>query len=68
MEKKQLKTREEVLEGFASKGLSVRGWAIANGLQPSVVHSLLRGRTTGRIGESHKAAVLLGLKNGEIVE
>lgn len=68
MEQKPLKTRDEVLASFASKGLSIRGWAIANGLQPSVVHSLLRGRTTGRLGESHKAAVLLGLKNGEIVE
>lgn len=67
MEPKKLKTREEVLQEFSNKGMSVRSWAIANGLPPSVVHSLLKGRTTGRIGESHKAAVKLGLKNGEIV-
>ncbi|MBX9899145.1 MAG: DNA-binding protein [Burkholderiaceae bacterium] len=66
MEQKALRTRQEVLAEFAHKGLSVRGWAIDNGLQPAVVHSLLRGRTTGRIGESHKAAVKLGLKHGEI--
>lgn len=66
MESKPLKTREEILEDFASTGTSVRSWALANGLPPSVVHSLLRGRTTGRIGVSHKAAVLLGLKHGKI--
>lgn len=63
-----LKTKEEVLNEFVRRGQSVRSWAISNGVAPSVVHSLLRGRTTGRIGASHKAAVLLGLKNGEIVE
>lgn len=67
MKLKQLKTRDDVLEDFASKGMSIRGWAIANGLTPSVVHSVLKGRLTGRIGESHKAAVKLGLKRGEIV-
>lgn len=63
-----LKTREEVLADFANKGISVRSWAIANSIAPSVVHSVLNGRISGRIGESHKAAVKLGLKNGEIVE
>lgn len=68
MKEKQLRTREDVLADFASKGLSIRGWAIANGLTPSVVHSVLKGRLTGRIGESHKVAVKLGLKHGEIVQ
>jgi gp16 family phage-associated protein len=68
MEQTPLKTREQVLSDFANKGVSVRSWAIANDLPPSVVHSLLSGRTTGRIGVSHKAAVKLGLKHGEIVE
>lgn len=68
MKQKSLKTREEVLADFTNKGISIRGWAIANGLVPSVVYSLLKGRLTGRIGESHKAAVKLGLKYGEIVQ
>lgn len=66
MEDVLLKTREEVLENFARKGLSIRSWAIENGLPPSVVHSVLKGKATGRIGVSHKAAVKLGLKHGEI--
>lgn len=67
MEQKPLRTKEQILAEFANKGISVRGWALANGLTPSVVHSLLKGRLTGRIGESHRAAVKLGLKHGEIV-
>ena len=68
MEHDRLKTRQEILDDFARKGKSVRGWAIANGLQPAIVHGLLKGTYTGRIGEAHKAAVKLGLKHGEIVE
>lgn len=68
MKSNNLKTRAEVLEDFANKGLSVRGWAIAHGLSPAIVHGLLKGTRQGRIGASHKAAILLGLKHGEIVE
>ncbi|CAE6503378.1 Phage-associated protein, BcepMu gp16 family [Nitrosomonas nitrosa] len=68
MKQKQLKTREDVLAEFANKGISIRRWAIANGLAPSVVHAVLKGRLSGRIGESHKAAVKLGLKYGEVIE
>jgi gp16 family phage-associated protein len=67
MEQKPLKTRQQVLEDFARKGQSVRGWAKAHGVSHGAVTGLLSGRLSGRIGESHKAAVLLGLKHGEIV-
>lgn len=67
MEQKPLKTRQQVLEDFARRGQSIRGWAKANDVDPSVAHGVLSGKLTGRIGESHKAAVLLGLKHGEIV-
>ena len=66
MKQKQLKTREEVLADFANKGISIRSWALKNGVSPSVVHAVLKGKLVGRIGESHKAAVKLGIKNGEI--
>lgn len=67
MEQNPLKTRQEVLEDFAKKGQSIRGWAIKNGIAPAIVRGVLTGRLAGRIGSSHKAAVKLGLKNGEIV-
>lgn len=68
MERKALKSREEVLEDFARKGKSIRGWAKDHGLSQSVVFGVLNGRLSGRIGQSHKVAVLLGIKDGEIVE
>lgn len=68
MELKILKTREEVLAEFARKGISINGWAKANGIKATAVHGVLKGKQSGRIGEGHKAAVLLGLKHGEIVE
>lgn len=67
MKQKQLKTREEVLADLANKGISIRSWALENGVSPSVVHAVLKGKLAGRIGESHKAAVKLGIKSGEIV-
>lgn len=68
METQNLRTREEVLADFARKGISVSGWAKAHGVCRSTVRGLLYGRLSGRIGKSHKAAVLLGIKEGEIVE
>jgi len=67
MKLETLKTREEVKADFANKGISINGWAKANGVKATAVHGVLNGRQSGRIGEGHKAAVLLGLKHGEIV-
>lgn len=61
-----LKTPEQIRAEFAHKGQSIRGWALANDLNPAIVWGLLHGRYTGRIGKSHRAAVKLGMKHGEI--
>jgi gp16 family phage-associated protein len=68
VEQNKLRTREDVKEDFLRKGISIRGWARRHGLSHVTVTGVLSGRLTGRIGESHKAAVLLGIKDGEIVE
>ena len=68
MEQNKLKTREEVLAEFARKGVSIRSWAKKHGVAHTAVAGVLSGRFTGRIGESHKAAVLLGIQDGEITE
>lgn len=68
MEQQPLKTREEVLAEFARKGLSIAKWAKEHELAPSVVHAVLKYGRPARIGQSHKAAVLLGIKDGEIVD
>lgn len=63
------KTPEQVKAEFLRKGISVRGWAMANGFNPSLVHEILSGRNNRPCtrGQSHKIAVRLGLKKGEIV-
>jgi gp16 family phage-associated protein len=63
-----VKTAKQVKAAFARKGVSVRSWAIANKFCPSLVCEILnekKGRKCLR-GESHKIAVRLGLKQGEI--
>ncbi len=66
MSEAPLKTPEQIMEEFSYRGQSIRGWALANGLNPAIVWGLLHRRYTGRIGESHRAAVKLGMKHGEV--
>lgn len=68
MKAQNLRTREEILADFARKGISIRAWARMNGVSNAIARGVLYGRFTCRIGKSHKAAVLMGLKDGEIVE
>ncbi|TAN50298.1 MAG: DNA-binding protein [Methylococcaceae bacterium] len=68
MVQKQLNTRDAVLDDFARKGISIAKWAKDHGLHPAVVHGVLKGKRPARIGKSHKAAVLLGIKDGEVTE
>lgn len=46
-------------------GLSAKDWAHKNGLTPSTVYAVLNGQKKCLRGESHRAAVLLGIKEGE---
>ena len=64
--KKQLRTPEEVRRELEHKGIPIAAWARANGLPPRPVYDVLTGRNAGKTGMAHKAAVLLGLKDGEI--
>lgn len=58
------KTLQEAKAALDSQGISVRAWAIKNGFTPSMVHMIIRGERGTRIGKSHRAAVLLGIKDG----
>lgn len=66
MEQKTLHTAEEIKRDLERQGRSIADLARSNGLRPSVVYDLLGGRIRGTRGESHRAAVLLGLKDGTI--
>lgn len=57
-------TLDEVKQWFLREGLPVNEWARAHGFTPETVYALLAGRTAGRRGQAHRAAVALGLKSG----
>lgn len=61
-----LKTPAQVRADFDRRGASIAKWARDNNLSPQRVYDVLQERNKGVRGEAHKAAVLLGLKEGEI--
>jgi len=63
-----IRTPAAVRAEFARKGLSIAEWARENGLSVPRVYDVLLGRNKGVRGDAHKAAVALGLKEGEIIQ
>ncbi|MFZ5659171.1 MAG: DNA-binding protein [Pseudomonadota bacterium] len=62
------RTKEEVLAEFQRKGIAVAAWATAHGFNTNLVWEVLAGRKKGVRGQSHKIAVMLGLKEGEVAD
>lgn len=62
-----LRTSEQVREDFKRKGISISQWAVANGFPPNLVYDILAKRRNPTRGQTHRIAVKLGLKDGEIV-
>ncbi len=62
-----VRTSEEVRAEFRRKGISISQWAIANGFSPNLVYEVLAERRNPTRGQTHRIAVTLGLKDGEIV-
>lgn len=60
--------RKHVEKKLSYMGLSLRSWAKHHGFNPSMVRSVVDGTASCRFGVSHKIAVLLGLKEGEIFD
>ena len=69
MPSRTLKTPEQVKADFHRKGLSVAKWAQQHKVTPQMVYEILSGseRRTCLRGQSHRVAVLLGLKQGELL-
>lgn len=63
-----IRTAAEAKAEFERKGISITAWALKNGYSPNLVFEVLAGRKKGDRGQSHKIAVHLGLKEGEIVD
>lgn len=60
------RTPEEVKAEFAARGMPIAEWARENNISPQRVYDVLARRNRGAFGEAHRAAVLLGLKDGVI--
>lgn len=61
-----LRSISEVRAELYRRGQTVRGLAAELGVSERILHELLRGRLRGLRGQAHRAAVLLGLKEGEV--
>lgn len=57
-----------VRDEFEEAGVTISGWARANGFARMTVVDVLLGRRTGHYGEAHRVAVALGLKKGRIAD
>ena len=63
-----MKTIEQVRADLHRRGETITGWAKAHGFKPDNVRAVIYGHGKGNWGESHKISVLLGLKDGEIID
>ena len=57
---------QEARDRLARLGISAKDWAEKNEFNPSTVYAVLNGQKKCLRGEAHRAAVLLGIKDGVI--
>lgn len=60
------RTPEQARAELQRKGISISEWAVTNGFSVAIVFEVLSGKRKCIRGQSHKIAVALGLKEGEI--
>jgi gp16 family phage-associated protein len=58
--------RQQARETLDKRGQSAKDFAEQHSLNPSTVYAVLSGQSRCRRGEAHRAAVLLGIKDGVI--
>lgn len=68
MRARTIRTAQEVRDDFLRKGQSIASWADKYGFDRTTVNQVLTGRNAATRGVGHKIAVMLGIKEGEIVE
>ncbi|MFJ4143020.1 DNA-binding protein [Pseudomonas sp. NPDC089734] len=61
-----IRTAAQAKAWLDQQGKSVQEFARENNIDPATTYQVLAGRKKGRRGESHKVAVLLGMKVGVI--
>lgn len=61
--------RRKIAKKIISKqGLTIKEWSKSHGVSSNLVHAVISGRISGNVNKGHKVAVLLGLKEGKILE
>ena len=65
---KPTKTTKQVRTEFAHRGESLASWAREHDFGRSLVYEVVAGRKKCLRGDSHRIAVLLGMKRGEVVK
>lgn len=60
--------RIQAREALEKRGQSAKDFATEHELNPSTVYAVLSGQSQCRRGEAHRAAVLLGIKDGVIAQ
>ncbi|MFJ4496630.1 helix-turn-helix domain-containing protein [Pseudomonas atacamensis] len=58
--------RQKARKALEKRGQSAKDFAALHNLSPSTVYAVLSGQSQCRRGEAHRAAVLLGVKQGVI--
>ncbi len=61
-------TPQEIRAAWLRKGMTQNEWARKHGFNYASVSQVLNGKNGATRGTGHRIAVLLGLKDGEIVE
>lgn len=61
-----IRTAAQAKAWLDHQGKSVQEFAREHGVDPATTYQVLAGRKKGKRGESHKVAVLLGMKDGII--
>lgn len=62
----QVRNSEDARRELDRKGVTIRKFARNIGVSERIVYGVLQGRFKGRRGQAHKAAVLLGMKDGVV--
>lgn len=68
MKPRKMKTPQEIKAEWLRKGLTQADWARQHGFDKVTVSQVLNGRNAATRGAGHKIAVMLGIKDGEIVK
>jgi len=63
-----MKNGNQARDEMNRRGITIREWSRQHGLSERIVRGVISGRFKGKYGQAHRAAVLLGIKDGVVDE